>query len=217
MTRVRSWLFQLLLLIMVTAALPFGVSAEPTTSAPASQPTTRRAVNPDLVKKLLGGESSTLDTVDATLSDMKSAASRITDQRDVGQQTQQTQRRIVAGIDQLIEQARKNNSSGSQQQSARRPADPKPGGQKPQQTAKRSNAPDPGKSTKGGMGAPGNDKKPAGSRADEKAELTRGWGFLPLKDRHEVSQGFDEEFLGKYREEIIRYYRDLAQAAEKNK
>jgi len=40
-------------------------------------------------------------------------------------------------------------------------------------------------------------------------------GVLPDRDRMEVSQGFDEAFLPKFREQIMRYYRRLAEAAQK--
>ena len=41
-------------------------------------------------------------------------------------------------------------------------------------------------------------------------EATRGWGFLPERDRDEIIQGFEETFMSKYREQIERYYRLLA-------
>ncbi|MEK6643923.1 MAG: hypothetical protein AABZ08_08440 [Planctomycetota bacterium] len=207
-----------LCLMGLLVGVQFGVRAEPIPpTAPASQPTTRPAIDQELVKKLLGGESSTLDTVESTLAEMKAASARLAENHDVGPQTQQSQKRIVEGIDQLIEQARRNRASSSSQQTARRPAEPKAGDRKQQSSARKSDASDPGKTGKGGMGAPANDKKATATRADDKAELSRGWGYLPLRDRQEVSQGFDEQFMGKYREEIIRYYRDLAKAAEKNK
>ena len=40
-------------------------------------------------------------------------------------------------------------------------------------------------------------------------ETRRGWGHLPSRDREELIQGIDSEFLDKYRTLIEQYYRSL--------
>ncbi len=45
-------------------------------------------------------------------------------------------------------------------------------------------------------------------------ETRRGWGHLPSRDREELIQGIDSEFLDKYRTLIERYYRALAEAED---
>ena len=205
----------LLLLIPATVLL---AQAGPGERTATSQPTSRPgSIDERLVRKLLGGQSSTLDTVDSTLADMDQAATRLKEKLDPGPQTQLLQKKIVDGVDQMIEQARRNRSTGGRQ-SAQRSGERRPGVKRPQRTAEKSDACDPGHAAKGGLGAADDGRRDgAGARASDKAELSRGWGFLPLRDRQEVSQGFDEDFLNKYREEIIRYYRDLAKAAEREK
>ena len=53
-----------------------------------------------------------------------------------------------------------------------------------------------------------------GRAARQLRELRRGWGRLPARDRDEVVQGFDQDFLTKYRQWIERYYRALASPEE---
>ena len=48
----------------------------------------------------------------------------------------------------------------------------------------------------------------------ELRESRRGWGNLPEREREEVLQGVDEEFLERYREWIEQYYRALQEAEE---
>lgn len=215
------------ILSLAAALLAVGVAsfvaAEPAGSPrprPASQPTTRPATAIDgrLVKKLLGGQSSVLDTVETTLAEMDRAAAALSDSLDPGRDTQCVQKKVLVGIDQLIEQARRTRASGSPSQSTRRSAERRPKNRPPRRTEDQKNAPDPGQGSKADSGAPGpGSKEVGGARHSDKAELSRGWGFLPPRDREEISQGFDEEFLGKYREEIIRYYRDLAKTAKQGK
>jgi hypothetical protein len=188
-------------------------------SSPASQPASRpsRVVDEQLVRKLLGGSSGTLDALDATLAGMEGAAVRLNDRLDPGPQTQRLQKDVLTGIDKLIEQARKNRVASRGKSPGRRAADRRPGGARPG-GRKDGAAGDPGKGGKGGpVIGPEASARSATTRAVDRAELLRGWGFLPLKDREEISQGFDEEFLSKYREEIARYYRDLARAAGEKK
>ena len=65
----------------------------------------------------------------------------------------------------------------------------------------------------GGGAADGVAKAARRKAKPDKTDLARQWGFLPQHDRMEVSQGFDEEFLPRFHEQILRYYRDLAREA----
>lgn len=218
MARRVFWLIALSLVVGGAAfsSLARGEPA-PTTSQPASAPS--KAIDASLVKRLLGGQSSTLDTVESTLEQMHDASKRLSESLDPGRQTQQVQKKIVDGIDQLIEQARRNRvSGGQQQQTARRTGDRPAGRRRPQPMRGKDGGSGQNAANKPGSG--GKDDKSgtaAGQRRSDKAELSRGWGYLPQRDRNEISQGFDDEFPGKYREEIIRYYRDLAEAAKEEK
>ncbi len=192
---------------------------EPPDAPPATQEvaTTQPApkIDPELVRRLLGGESSTLDNVEETLARMEKAEKLLTEERDCGEATQQAQQQVLAGIDKLIEEARKNQVSarGGSQYRRRRESRPNPqpasreestgkSGSKAATAQQAGQAP-----ADGGTGA-------EGERAGAKAELARGWGYLPQRDRDEISQGFDEEFIAKYREQILRYYRQLAEQAQ---
>ena len=180
------------------------------TPVPTSQPAN---VDDKLVKKLLGGESTTVDQVEAVLTGMDQASKKLEDDRDAGSQTQKIQRSVLDNLDQLIEQARKNRSQSGQKSSVSRkqkktPAprpQPKQDRPKSAQTGANRSAPPDQK-----------DSKPPTSQKDgkDRTELARGWGYLPGRDREEVMQGFDEEFLTRYREQIMQYYRDLAKAGE---
>ena len=58
---------------------------------------------------------------------------------------------------------------------------------------------------------------PKGSHPSDRAEVRRGWGFLPQRDREAIVQGSNEEFHAKYREYIERYYRAIAERAKQDK
>jgi hypothetical protein len=213
-------------LIVPASSVLFGLSVlraepPPTAITAATQPTSRpvdgAVIDEQLVKKLLGGESASIDTVEATLQEMDRAASQIDRDADVGPRTQQVQRRVVDGIDQLIDQARRNRAAQAapppgKRQSERRGAEDR--------RARGSHA---GRAGVSDQSSAGSRQSAEGGNADGqtrargKGELERGWGFLPPRDRAEISQGFDVEFNAKYREEIIRYYRHLAEVAQESR
>lgn len=184
----------------------------PVASAPTSQPSV--TIDEQLVKKLLGGESSVLDTVQTTVADMDQAAKRLNDSADAGRQTQHLQKKIVDDIDQLIEQARRNRTGGSPSQANRRPPERRTPGRRPGTDGKGTgSAARPATSDSSASGD--SSKEASKQRPSDKAELSRGWGFLPQREREEISQGFDEKFHEKYRDEIIRYYQDLAKPSSR--
>lgn len=174
-------------------------------------------VDEELVRRLLGGQSSVVDAVEKTLTAMDDAAEGLRDRLDTGEKTQRVQVQVVAGIDQLITEARKNRAGSRDRTSTVRRRQAKPGGRS-----------SPGASAKSGEGrAPAAASRPADDARDasrrgrkpgdaDKTDLTRGWGYLPQRDREEISQGFDEQFSEKYRERILEYYRSLADEARRN-
>ncbi|MCG8403878.1 MAG: hypothetical protein MI923_01645 [Phycisphaerales bacterium] len=172
-------------------------------------------VDDQLVRKLLGGQSSARDTVEATLGHMEEAADRLTERLDPGKETQKIQEEILNGLDRLIEEAGKSRSAPDRHRRVRRKTDRPSKGQRRADGQKRSGtsgvAPVP-------QGPAGEDasKKGRNKGKPTKADLARQWGFLPERDRDEVIQGFDEKFLPKFREQIHDYYRNLAEEAQKS-
>ncbi len=179
-----------------------------------TQPATGPAEEIDeaLVEKLLGGESTAVDTVEAALTNMQRASIRLIDQLDPGRETQLLQKEIVKGLDELIEQASKTQMS-PEQGGVRRKSDRSD--EKSRRT-RRSGAKAAGESSRPPEAADPNQSGRSGSaerRALSKSDLERRWGYLPPRDRDEVMQGFDDRFLPRYRAQIERYYQLLAEDA----
>jgi hypothetical protein len=200
-----SWTIAAHRLIAVATLL-----ATSTVVAQTTQPAAK--VDEKLVKKLLGGETTSVGQVEAALTGMEQASKKLSGEKDAGAETQKIQKGVLENLDQLIAQARKNNSKSGQKSSvSKRPKsqpprpEPKPGQNKPVQSGGAKTTP---------VGQ--DDSKPPDEKkgGKEKSELARGWGYLPGRDREEVMQGFDEEFLARYREQIMQYYRDLAKTAQ---
>ena len=170
-------------------------------------------IDPELVRKLLGEKSGASDDVQDAMAAMSDAAKQLSEEFDAGEKTQQMQRRVLEGIDRLIEQAAKNSGVSRPSSQSRRRADPKPEGRRKEGKSQPNAAGGmpPAKASAGGTGT--GEKK--AEEAKDKAGLSRGWGYLPDRDREEIFQGFDDEFQAKYRREISRYYEDLAEQAAK--
>ncbi len=178
---------------------------------PSSRPARRSSddvVDEELVRDLFGGGSGARDDVDETLSRMKRSADRLADGYDTGDATQRIQSQILAGLDRMIAAAEKSATTPKPSPSSRRKmGQPRRGEPKKQRASEdpsaagNANRKGGGTSEKGG----GADSKKNGDRAD----LARQWGFLPEQDRESVMQGMDESFMPRYREEIMRYYRNL--------
>ncbi len=181
---------------------------------PQPQPATVPAEEIDeaLVEKLLGGESTVLDTVEAALTNMQQASIRLSDQLDPGRETQLLQKEIIKGLDELIEQASKTQTS-PEQGGVRRKGDRSD--EKSRQT-RRSGAKAAGDANRPAQAAEAKQQDRAGGaekRTLSKSDLERRWGYLPPRDRDEVMQGFDDRFLPRYRAQIERYYQRLAEEA----
>jgi hypothetical protein len=126
--------------------------------------------------------------------------------KDPGEVTQETQRRIVSDLDIMIELARQqqqqNSSSSSPAQPGqeRKPGEPQDGSQKGE----------------GGSTPAKAEILPRGTYADPiTGELrnrdTANWGGLPPRDRDQVSHGANEEYLSSYKDMIDRYYQALSE------
>jgi hypothetical protein len=179
-------------------------------------------VSPDAVKKvdddellnqlLKPGTPPDPDAVKRRLQEMVTRMADTTkllsDKKDPGEVTQETQRRIVADLDVMIELARQqqqqqSSSSSSQQQPGqqRQPGQPQPGGQKGE----------------GGTQAATSEQLPRGGHADpvtgdmRNRDPANPWGVLPPRDRDQISHGANEEYLSAYKDMIDRYYQALAE------
>jgi hypothetical protein len=200
------------------ARFAYGLLSEntPAASSATTQPTTMPAgsVDESFVKKLLGGDSTTLDVVEQTIVRLDQAARRLSDSKDAGRKTQDLQKQALAGIDEMIEQARRSSGGGrGDNASGRRQRRPSPG-RPPSEQERRGRSAEAGqREAPGPTPAPGPDR--SGPRRSDKVELQRGWGFLPARDREQILQGFDDEHMTRYREQIMEYYRRLAAEAQR--
>lgn len=177
--------------------------------------TTRPAdveVDEALIRRLLGSEPTTLDAVERVLDRMERSSDRLTKEFDPGSDTQTAQAEVLAALDELIADAEKSRlESRGQPKRKRRDTSP------PDRRARRST----GDGRSGRSPTPtrhkGDSEHGAGADAkkldDASVEIGRGWGYLPDRDRREIRQGFDEEFMPKFREQILDYYRALARKA----
>lgn len=182
------------------------------TRAPAATQSSR-ASRDEMVRKLLGGESTVVDQVDRMLQDMGEATTRLTAQLDAGSETQAAQRRALEGLDVLIRQAGENRRASPQTSRVRPRGERDAQRRRTPDERKQTNQGKGGQAQRGGPGAAGGAGEDSANKKAAKAEMVRGWGYLPGRERDEVIQGFDEEFLAKYREQIMEYYRRLAEAA----
>lgn len=220
MTRYGRMLMVSLPFVLSISVAAVQVADEEASSAglPKRRTTTQPAddiVDADLVEELLGGRSTARDSVETTLLKMKQTAERLSDENDMGRKTLRMQKQILDGIDAMIETAEKTASSSQQKSKSRRAsARPSKGTKKETTQGRKSAAKD---SSKQGTGTQETDPKAADKKGtpSDRTDLARRWGFLPDQDRDEVMQGLDEAFMPKYREEITRYYRNLAIEAAK--
>lgn len=195
--------------VFVASASDEGPPPSKPQDAASTQPATSDA-DDALIRKLLGGESTALGTIEDTLENMDEATRLLTTRRDAGEKTQAVQEKILAGLDRMITEARKNQGTSKGGSRRRQSVRPRPGRKPPKDSQpKGAGAPDAlAGNRSGGPAAGGRDK--SGKRRSALGETGRGWGYLPDRDRDEIIQGFDETFMSKYREQIERYYRLLA-------
>ncbi len=175
---------------------------------PARRRSKRDLVDPELLEELSGGKSSAKDAVEETVSRMRQASQRIAADHDVGRETRRIQKEILSGLDAMIEAAERSAASSKQNPSARRKTARPRKDDRPQQQDRKSRAGSAnrrggGTTERGGQAIENKDRP-------DRTDLARRWGFLPEQEREALLQGLDESFMPKYRDEITRYYQNLA-------
>jgi hypothetical protein len=152
------------------------------------------------------------DLMDGIMRLMGDVSQKLQIDFDPGEQTQTVQRKISEKLDEAIKVAA----------SRRRMRTVNPPAQGPDKrtlpsTAKR---PEPLRNRKQGEVAESSSSEAPSEVTEVKApapggelrDARRGWGNLPQRERDEVIQGVDEEFLERYRMWIERYYRSLQES-----
>jgi hypothetical protein len=190
-----------------------GPSAPPSTGANPGARMDDKENDYELARRLLHGAPLAPDAKSRLLTSMKEAEHRLLDRYDAGPETIAAQQRALAALDELIDQARRResamkNTSGKKRRASGSQA--RPGGQRPTVEPQEA-ASDEEPGLAGPTTQPGRFDRRGVS--DAAGEASRGWGFLPQRDRDELSAGLDEEYPGRYREYIERYYRSIAEEA----
>jgi hypothetical protein len=176
-------------------------------------PSAAKAVDDmDLVNKLTGADNdkqSPDDKMKEMVDRMGQSQSRLSNDKDPGAITQETQKRIITDLDVMIEYARK------QQQSGKSNSDSK---QQPGEKRQTSSGQQQGPHQEGGNQAATDSSLPRGpiSSAQSNGEDMhqkgpQEWGGLPPRDRDLISNGANEQYLPSYKEMIDRYYQALAE------
>ena len=181
---------------------------------------TEGAAGDDLDRELLDGEAAGKDASD--VSDLKLAAHRMTrsqvrlgEVNDPGEVTQLVQKRIIATLDRLIEEARKQQPPSQS---------PEQGDPQQQQQANSSPAPNPGQSPGQNQGGTtpaqksqaGKGTTPPAAGGDIR-EMAKEWGGISQRDRQAIIESAGESIIEKYRTLTEEYYRALANKAAEGK
>ena len=155
------------------------------------------------------------DVMDTIARLMGRSAAQLGERFDPSAETQSTQAQILAKLEEAIQQAAQQRRSQKGQRSAskgdqRRRDKPAKDATHPSQAAG-----DDGSAAQAAEAAA--DVAPpavAGAPTGPLHEARRAWGQLPQRDREEIIQGSQEDFLERYRAWIERYYRALQEADE---
>jgi hypothetical protein len=136
---------------------------------------------------------------------MQDTTRLLSDKKDPGEVTQETQRRIISDLDVMIELARRQQQSGSSL-----------GSPQIQPGQQRQPSQQQGPKSDNGSQAATHELLPRGGYADPVTGDMRNhdpanWGGLPPRDRDQISHGANEEYLSAYKELIDRYYQALAE------
>jgi len=155
------------------------------------------------------------DVMDAVIRLMDEASRRIGVDFDASERTVTIQDEIAEKLDEAIERAAK------QRRPRRRPTPKSNADKRRMPTASNDKNAKPGEekaASKGSEPAESAGEKAApdgaGPVTGELAELRRGWGHLPARDRDELIQGIEEDYLDRYRQWIEQYYRALQELNE---
>lgn len=148
---------------------------------------------------------------------MARVAERLIADADVGPVTRRLQSRILDDLDQLIEQARRQDQQSAQSSGSRSRGQPKPaaqpgGEQAPQQGQGRQQA---GRTeSAGGDGATAERDEPGQRLSPQGGELLERlseWGAISPRQRQAIIEGAGDTPVAKYRQLIEAYYRALAE------
>lgn len=167
-----------------------------------------------LIREATGGAEE--GVMERTMRLMDKAHTRLAVRFDPGVETQALQQQVLDQLDSAIAQAAANRSQRRSSRQAQAAADkrmlpkPKRGKADAKESADETSATQTttsdGPSESAGLARSG--------LQIPLRETRRGWGHLPSRDREELIQGIDSEFLDKYRTLIERYYRALAEAED---
>jgi hypothetical protein len=158
-----------------------------------------------LVHKAVSGQDE--DPMTAIVHLMDQAAEQLELRFDPGEQTQDTQRRIVAKLDEVLQAAAERTRKHSKPKSPPK-GDKRTRPQDSKAEAKNKGGEDPDQA--------GTENPSASSPAPEVGPLSeelhdgrRAWGNLPARDRDEILQGAKEQSLERYQAWIEEYFRAL--------
>jgi len=149
----------------------------------------------------------------AIVEEMLQAARRIR-QSDAGPVTQDLQRRIVAGLEELLRQAGQQQGDSSQTARAKSSQQTKAESRQESGRERDTGKPKPGAQPNPGEAPSGRDAPNAAplDAADRAALVRRVWGDLPERQRNEILQlQPPEEFLPKYELQIEAYFKRLSE------
>jgi hypothetical protein len=136
------------------------------------------------------------------------AAEGLIGRRNTSERTQRLQKEIVADLDSLIEQLKKQCSSGQCAGGGPKKPSGKPGSSSKAGTGENQGNNRPAKESTTRIGRPGDSR----AKLDQmKQMLNEVWGHLPPKVRDQLQSSAPEEFLPKYEKLIEEYYKRLAE------
>ncbi len=184
----------------------------------AEDPAIRREQDDELARRLLREATGGVQegVMEQTMRLMDEAHTRLAVRFDPGAETQTLQQQVLDQLDAAIAQAAagrsQRRSSRQEQVAADKRLLPKP--QNSKADAKESADDSPSTETTTSDGPSETSGVTQSGLQIPLRETRRGWGHLPSRDREELIQGIDSEFLDKYRTLIERYYRALADAED---
>ncbi len=182
---------------------------------PVQQPSEPEKIDKKLGERLLRDviHEGDRDVMDQVIRLMETAERNLEIDFDSGPQTQDLQKQALSGLDEAIRIA-------AARRRPLRSRRPQPSGDKRKRSKGKAES-----SAKGRSGSEKNEKEAtseAGSgtatrdptKSGTLRETRRAWGQLPMREREELIQGANEQFLERYREWIERYYRALQETNE---
>lgn len=139
---------------------------------------------------------------------MGDTAARLESARDPGVQTQRLQEEVIKRLDQLIADAKKQQSQQQQQQQQQQQDQQQQQQQARQQQEAGSVAQSTGEDPNEDGRRPGGQTEPLREMLDA---ASAAWGALPPRIREALLQGGDEQFSSLYEAMTEQYYRRLAE------